>query len=247
MRQCLLSPCCVRLYTLQDAAFDPSASNTSLILSCQDPGCKCGRQRCGCSNNQCTYVRRYGVPLSKSQSSSIHCFELGSHLSAVFGPYTTRCTEHHLIGQQAEHDHWQTVHQKRAPVCASPVGPHGQFQSQQLLCVSAVYLRLHGGPLQLRRAAVRACLSGTSWCSLTPAQPMLCSVVRRRRRERSTGSRQTASWALAAQTSLSSIRCGRASSGAVSLTLASWILVNKIVAQARCTTLSAAVCRQTAS
>ena len=86
-----LSPWC----NTQDAAFDPLASNTSSVLSCQDPGCKCGRQPCGCSNNQCTYVRRYGE--ANAQLPSIitaicpgHCSQLQEAFLCVdklIGPY----------------------------------------------------------------------------------------------------------------------------------------------------------------
>ena len=48
---------------LQDAAFDPEASSTSLLIPCSSEKCVCGRPPCGCSDTQqCTYQRTYGEP-----------------------------------------------------------------------------------------------------------------------------------------------------------------------------------------
>ena len=54
----------------QDAAFDPHASSTSLLIPCASPKCACGSPTCGCAGGQCTYTRSYAEKSSSSGAGS---------------------------------------------------------------------------------------------------------------------------------------------------------------------------------
>jgi len=59
--------CC----SLQDAAFDPAGSSTSVEIFCGDPRCLCGSPACSCAaQGQCSYVRNYGEHLLAKVSAS---------------------------------------------------------------------------------------------------------------------------------------------------------------------------------
>ena len=51
----------------QDAAFDPSASSTARMISCDSNKCRCGSPQCTCSDTQqCVYTRSYAEQSSSS-------------------------------------------------------------------------------------------------------------------------------------------------------------------------------------
>ena len=57
-----LHPGRVCVACVQDAAFDPSSSTSSVKIPCGSEKCLCGRPPCGCSDSQeCTYQRTYGA------------------------------------------------------------------------------------------------------------------------------------------------------------------------------------------